>query len=507
MLSNKDLEQLLSDDRINDVGLDSPVDDIVDEPEPIVGPQSEPKPEPKLDPNLEPNRVVTPAAVDSSANVEDVTEQASAERDAAAQNIGKTFKLFDSAVTYTFVHRATQISRINDGCRISYRLSDGEPMREGVLGDGSLPWALEAIATRLSIGDIVDITATGVHTLADNDECPPPEEPCKWQLEIVSATASGTHTDKFRMSADERMERATQLRLKGNAMMQRGRWLRAGDYYEKGSSFLDVIEAEDFGYGNKNPEAVAANKRIRETQMPLLLNWSVVLMRQRKWSDAIQKCDEVLADVDSKCVKAYLRRGQCRMELGLLDDARKDLQKAHDFDESVADEVRKVMVQLEHKQKVVDKKDAAWARRAVKNAFTDSRSEKLVAQKKKEPEEDGSDNDGIDCHVAESSKARVNPSNTDITGSTSPVHPMMAALKSQEESSSTCDDITWCRQREHIYNSFLRGEPSDDVDKDMEYHVAEDPKARMNPRPDTVSEKGSMFGDMDKMFDSSQLQF
>eukprot|EP00913_Durusdinium_trenchii_P009228 g8675.t1 len=122
---------------------------------------------------------------------------------------------------------------------------------------------------------------------------------------------------------------------------------------------MDVIEAEDMGMpgGKKDAKAVANNRRIRECQKPILLNWALVIL-----------------DIDSSCVKALFRRGQCQIQLGSLEDAKKDdLQKARDLDASIADDVEKELVKLKRQQKALDQQDRGWAQKALKKGLADER--------------------------------------------------------------------------------------------------------------------------------------
>merc|ERR1712054_508991 len=79
------------------------------------------------------------------------------------------------------------------------------------------------------------------------------------------------------------------------------------------------------GAGKKDPKAVANNKRIRECQKPILLNWALCLQKQSHWKEAWDKCQEVLLDIEKDNVKALFRRAQCNIQLNELEQAKKDL--------------------------------------------------------------------------------------------------------------------------------------------------------------------------------------
>eukprot|EP00747_Dinoflagellata_sp_TGD_P168655 gnl/TRDRNA2_/TRDRNA2_195583_c0_seq1.p1 gnl/TRDRNA2_/TRDRNA2_195583_c0~~gnl/TRDRNA2_/TRDRNA2_195583_c0_seq1.p1 ORF type:complete len:478 (-),score=107.58 gnl/TRDRNA2_/TRDRNA2_195583_c0_seq1:47-1480(-) len=364
--------------------------------------------------------------------------------------------LCDGNVEYSYVTRAEEKSygRIGDGQTIIYRTAADEPLREAVvMGEPGLPWALENVVQSMSVGDIVKVIGQGEYALADHED-PSSEEAtvskCKrhWRFELVSV--SGAMRDKFKADADGRMAWATSLKDRGNNMLKRGRLLRAADYYERGSSLMDVIEAEDTVPGRKDERAVETNRRIRECQQPLLLNWALVLLKLGKFQEAERKCTEVLLDINKDCVKALLRRGQCLIELDELDDARRDLRRAEELDPSVAGDVAREMVKFAKKQKVRDAKDRAWMRKGIQGGLGDARSNDAGGE-------------GIECHVKESSTTRLNPNaRTPSAGEgNASAHPLLSALDAQERvADDEClDEITRLRQREALYNQFCIRQP------------------------------------------------
>jgi len=154
-------------------------------------------------------------------------------------------------VQTTYIKRAQGNSiggpRVVDGAPITFRTAENGDVQAAELGDESVPWALEVAAQRMNAGDIVDVVGRGEHAFADNEEVVPETER-RWRFELLTVEAS-RRKDKFAMDADNRIDRANELRLKGNEMFKRNRLLRAMSYYERGSSLLDVLEAEDLGSG------------------------------------------------------------------------------------------------------------------------------------------------------------------------------------------------------------------------------------------------------------------
>jgi len=328
-----------------------------------------------------------------------------------------------------------------EGSEITYRLAEDGPIQTVEVGSTSFPWALEDVVRRVKIGDIIEVVGRGEHAFADDEEFVAGTER-RWHFELISIgdTGKGKY-DKFQLDADGRIDRANELRLRGNAMFKKGRLLRAMDYYERGAALMDVLEAEDMGGVKVKTDEVAAekNRRIWACNKPLLLNWALILMKLGRWREAERKCTEVLMDIDKLCVKALFRRGVCNVNLCNKDQARSDLRRAAELDTSIAADVEKEMVKVERLQKASDREIKPVAEKAVKGLFKagDTRSTEPPPK-----EEAGPD----------------------------PTTTLMGMLRSQESAAErdSTDEDTYCRQREAIYRHFLRpqgavqGEEHDD---------------------------------------------
>jgi len=441
MLSGNDLEKILAGDGLDSVGLDDPTLALDD-----------PDEEPKQDDGIE--EVVTPGAAASLSAEEN--SKSNTMKAAAGTSQQEPLDLCNGSVKFTYIKKSdVRGQRLGDDITIGYRVAEGEPLQEAVVGGSKLPWALEVAVKRMQVGETVEVQACGEHALADEEDLAP--DHCKKTFQFELVTTSGDSRDKFSMSADERIDRANELRELGTAMLKRGRLLRAADYYERGSQLMDIIEAEDMGVpGKKNAAAVETNRRIRECQKPLLLNWSLVLKRREQWAEAEQKCTEVLLDIDKLCVKALFRRGQCRVHLGNLEEARLDLRRAQELDQSIAGDVEKELHKLAQKQKVQDVKDKGWAKKAFQKGLGDARVTQAKEVPKKTDQEPAEDNEGIQCHVKETSAARINHNKGQELPEGS--HPLLSMLKAQEKAAEAGGlhdtDVDWCRQREAIYNQF-----------------------------------------------------
>lgn len=318
--------------------------------------------------------------------------------------------------------------RADDGQTISFRTAEGEEPQQAEIGGAALPWALDQTARTMKVGDVKEVIGRGEHAFADDEEFTPGKEKRWPYFELLDIT--GDRQDKFSLPTDERIDKANDLRLQGNTMFKQNRLLRAMDYYERGSHFMDVLEAEDLGMAGAKPDKVAVekNKRIWACQKPLLLNWALILIRQGRWKQAERKCTEVLMDIEKENVKALYRRGQCNIHLGNHEQARSDLRRAAELDTSIKAEVAKHMQTVDEMQRAADEKDKGMAKKLLSGVLKKSDQRSAQQPPKAQPMED-------------------------------PSVKMMQTLHAQEKAADKdgIEEEAYCRQRESIYNQFLRG--------------------------------------------------
>jgi len=337
-------------------------------------------------------------------------------------------------VETVFVKQAEQRfgTRVNDGNTVTLHL-DGKPKEHTAeLGSTSLPWAIDIAVRKMKVGDIMDVIGRGEHAFADDQKFQAGEER-KWRVEFVSI--GGKSLDKFAISTDERIDRANELRLRGNDMFKKGRLLRALDYYERGSALMDVLEAEELGIpGKVDSVAAKKNQRIWQCQKPLLLNWALVLMKHHRWQEAERKCTEVLMDIDKLNVKALFRRGQCNVQLRFHQQARKDLSRAAELDTSIAPEVEREMVMVREMEMEEDKQDLPIAKKLVEG------------------------------FVQAGDERSLRPPPVDPQVAPDPSSSLLGMLQTQEAAAEASDvnKDDYCRQREAIYNQFMKPGRVDD---------------------------------------------
>jgi len=327
----------------------------------------------------------------------------------------------------TFVKQAdTWGAKPQDGQKIKFRLGEDGVEQTAELGGGSLPWALDIVSRTMKVCDVVEVVAYGEQGATDEEDPIQAEQKRCWRFELTSIDGKVKH-DKFALSTDERIELAEQLRLRGNEFFKRGRPLRALDFYEKGSALMDVLEAEDLGTGKIDKVAEEKNQRIWACQKPLLLNWSLILMKHGRWRDAERKCTEVLMDIDKLNVKALFRRGQCNLNLGNIEQARGDLRRARELDTSISAEVDKELAKVDALQKEEDKDDVEVAKKVTKGYLKAGDIRSTLPPPKETP--------------------TPPPESKNI----------MKVLRAQEAAAAAecVDEDTYRRQREAIYNSLL----------------------------------------------------
>lgn len=339
----------------------------------------------------------------------------------------------------TFVRQADRhdFRRAQDGNTITFRLDEGEETQTAEVGGAALPWALDHASRRMKVGDVADVVGRGEYAFADSEDFAADAER-KWRFELVSIEGR-QQNDKFGMAHEERLALAEELRLRGNELFKKQRFHRAMQYYERGSALMDVLEAEEMGMpGGAAPPpdkgVVERNRQIWQCQKPLLLNWALILMKLERWTEAERKCTEVLMDIDKLNVKALFRRGQCNVRLGKHEQARSDLSRAGELDTSIAKEVEREMVKVRQMEKEADRGDAGVAKKVVQG-FLEAGDVRSAA-----------------------------PPTAERPAAPDPTQSLVGMLQAQEAAAnrSNADEDTFCRQREAIYNQFLRAPSASD---------------------------------------------
>jgi tetratricopeptide (TPR) repeat protein len=362
----------------------------------------------------------------------------------------------DGSYELTYVKQTDKMCRPPAlGQKITYRTEEDGPEQHGEVGGPDIPFALDLAARKMKIGDIANVTGKGEYAASDEED--KNDMIRSWRFEILSLDAKAP--DKFGMDAYERVDKANELRLKGNDAFKKGKLYRAMDYYERGSSLMDVLEAEDMGAGmpGSKIDKVAAekNKRIWACQKPLLLNWALILIKLARFEEAERKCTEVLMDMDMMNVKAFFRRGVCNIHLGNHEQARTDLRRAAELDTSIAAEAERELLKVESIQKEVDKEVKPLAQKLVKGYI------------------DGGD--------------RRSQEPPPVEEPVKPTRPSIPEILEQQRTAAErdgIDDDTYRRQREAIYNAMLAPQQAAAADREDEPVAPAKPKAEVETKTD-----------------------
>jgi len=168
MLSGNDLEKILAGDGLDSVGLDDPTLALDD-----------PDEEPKQDDGIE--EVVTPGAAASLSAEEN--SKSNTMKAAAGTSQQEPLDLCNGSVKFTYIKKSdVRGQRLGDDITIGYRVAEGEPLQEAVVGGSKLPWALEVAVKRMQVGETVEVQACGEHALADEEDLAP--DHCKKNISI-----------------------------------------------------------------------------------------------------------------------------------------------------------------------------------------------------------------------------------------------------------------------------------------------------------------------------------
>eukprot|EP00951_Prasinocladus_malaysianus_P023343 scaffold198130_cov45-Prasinocladus_malaysianus.AAC.1 len=157
----------------------------------------------------------------------------------------------------------------------------------------------------------------------------PPGSTLTYELELVSFENA---KETWEMDEGQKVERATELKQKGNELFKAGKNERALKKYTK--AFKLVEHESSFKDGQRSDAAKALRKSC-------LLNQAAAQLRLKRHRDVVSTCTKII-DVDRTCVKALYRRAEAYIEMEEFLEANIDLKRALD----VEPENRDVIVKL-----------------------------------------------------------------------------------------------------------------------------------------------------------------
>ncbi|XP_077986187.1 uncharacterized protein LOC144440676 [Glandiceps talaboti] len=184
-------------------------------------------------------------------------------------------------------------------------------------------------------------------TITDVDE--KHELVAKFKLELKSFIRV---KEIWKLSADDKIERAEHQKMKGTACFQSGHITAAARRYSKALKFLITV-------GNKrDQEDLSESMRDKYNTMKCscLLNLSACVLKMKQFDKVVSLCSDAL-NINANNVKGLYRRGQALSRLNEFDRAKEDFEKALKLEpqnKAVKDE----MVALSRRRKQQDEKYA-----------------------------------------------------------------------------------------------------------------------------------------------------
>jgi tetratricopeptide (TPR) repeat protein len=149
------------------------------------------------------------------------------------------------------------------------------------------------------------------------------------------------------MSAEEKVSEAESLKTQGNAAF------KAGDMDEAVAQYTDAVSyLEHLGGKGGGEEEKGSSDAVDVLKLSLFNNSAAALIKAGDFAEAAASASKALA-VDADNVKALWRRGEARMQFGMLGEAKKDLVAAAKLDPKNKT-IRKTYAAL--KKKVADAK-------------------------------------------------------------------------------------------------------------------------------------------------------
>jgi len=158
--------------------------------------------------------------------------------------------------------------------------------------------------------------------------------------------------DKWMMSPEERLEKATELKEKGTQEFTSGNHPAAADLYKKAANLVDD-EIDD------NSELLPDKEK--EIFVKCWGNAAMCYVKASAWSDVIQCCNKVINKIPEEAetnIKVIYRRGLAKMHVGELKAAKSDLMKAYKIDNKDKN-VRKAIQELKVRNAEAKKKEKA----------------------------------------------------------------------------------------------------------------------------------------------------
>jgi len=156
--------------------------------------------------------------------------------------------------------------------------------------------------------------------------------------------------EKYEMSPEERMEKATKLKDEGTKEFTSGNHSVAAEIYKNAADLVDEDEID---------ETLATDEK--DLYVKCWGNAAMCHVKGKEWSDVIACCNNVFLkapEEEKTNIKILYRRGLARMHTGELKGAKSDLMAAYGLD-AKNKEVRRAIQELKVKNAEAKKKEKA----------------------------------------------------------------------------------------------------------------------------------------------------
>jgi len=134
----------------------------------------------------------------------------------------------------------------------------------------------------------------------------PPDATLKFEVELLDF-----EIPKWKLTIDQKIEKATLSKEKGNALFKAADYAGAKEAYDKALDFVDTVY----------DESEEQKDKIKALKVSSHLNGSLMLQKLGDWGAAIKPCNKAL-ELDEGNAKALFRRGVAEQHFGMLSEAK-----------------------------------------------------------------------------------------------------------------------------------------------------------------------------------------